>query len=193
MKIIKHYKDKNEYINHQLEKTSSMYIIKKHKRNWNKAIKIFKAEFRKLNIPDKSKCLCVCSRYGEEVEALNNLGYNNVIGIDLYECPPYTKKMDMHELEFNDNEFDFIYCNSVDHSYNLTKSISEMYRVCKNKGIISIQIELNNYGDYEVIVFNSVENIKSIFDKLKINYKLKIFTTPMRQRRYKTMKFKINK
>jgi len=86
------------------------------------------------------------------------------IGIDLVEFPPYTIKGDIHNLEFVDNKFDFIFTNILDHSLYLDKFISEMERVCAKDGIIILNIQENIRGDdYSENVINSPEVIIKMF------------------------------
>ena len=172
LKLIK-FKSNKEYIDHQLKKTLDTNIIESHKRDRNKRINEFMWKFRTIiDVPRNSRILCIGSRYGEEVEALNLIGFEDVVGIDLMEYAPYTIKMDMHHLEFNDNSFDIIYTNSLDHSNNIKKAISEILRVINKKfGTIMIDIELyNNHGEYEMVEFESIHDVKNIIDSFGIKY-----------------------
>jgi len=169
------YKNYRQYINHQKEKTTKNIVIKNHIDNWNKRVKYFEDELKYINIKKNSKCLCIASRYGEEVEALKNLGFD-AVGIDLVECKPLTIKMDMHNLKFNNNTFDFVYTNAIDHSYYIDKVIKEMIRVLKNNGILMIKIELNNQNEYESYLFESESDINSIVNKNLNSYELENFT-----------------
>ena len=172
MEKLRKYKSNDEYIEHQLEKTLNPKTIKSHREKREYTVSKFMHTFRLFDgFKTADPILCIGSRYGEEVEALNNMNRHNVIGIDLEGFPPFTKKMDMHNLEFEDNTFNIIYTNSLDHSINPERAIREMVRVLnKDIGLIAIDIQLHNKGDYEVNLFESQYDIKNIFDKIGIKY-----------------------
>lgn len=172
METLRKYKNNDEYIEHQLSKTNNPKVIENHKLNREYNVHGFMRKFRLFDGYNKTDpILCIGSRYGEEIEALNNMDRHNVIGIDLIEYPPYTQKMDMHNLEFDDNKFNIVYTNSLDHSRNPEKAIREMIRVLnKEIGLITIEIQLFNNGNYEVNLFESILDIKNIFDKIGVKY-----------------------
>ena len=120
LKIIQNYKSYDDYINHQLQKTIDPIKRKKWlNEEWICKINIFKNVFNKLiklgHLEKNMKCLCMGARTGQEVVALNELGMNS-IGIDIYPCEPHVIKGDIHNVDFNDNSFDFIFTNIFDHS-----------------------------------------------------------------------------
>ena len=168
------YTSYSEYCKHQKSKALLENVLEDHKLKWNDRVDYFINEFKDLNLPNKSNVLCIASRYGEEVEALKKLNHN-AIGIDLIEFKPYTIKMDMHKLEFEDGSFDVVYTNAIDHSYDIKKCIKEMIRVLKEEGTIIIKIELNNNNTYETYVFNSEEDITNILKRLVKDYEFESF------------------
>ena len=172
MKKVKDYKTYKDYIEHQLEKTKKKETKERHNELRNQKILELITKFSLSYVPREERVLCIGSRYGEEVEALKKLGYENVDGIDLIDIPPYTKKMDMHDLKYNDNTFRFIYTNSLDHSLDPNKVISEIVRVSKLPAIIMIDLELYNYGNYEVYEFESINDIVDIFKNNNIKFKM---------------------
>ena len=116
-------------------------------------------------LQNKKKTICLGARTGQEVFVLRELGLNS-IGIDLVEFPPYTIKGDIHNLEFDDETFDLIFTNILDHSLYLEKFISEMERVCIKDGNIIINIQLNIPGDdYSENIINDLEPIINLFKK----------------------------
>ncbi len=77
--------------------------------------------------------LCFMSRF----EALNHLDY---ITADI-ESPLAKVKMDIHEIPFDDNTFDVIFCNHVlEHVRDDKKALSEMKRVLKPGGWAILQV-----------------------------------------------------
>ena len=184
IKIYDRHKTYEDYINKQLEKTLDPNRIKKWKgREWQIKVDGFRHLFKRNEefLQNKKNSICLGARTGQEVFVLRELGLES-IGIDLVEFPPYTIKGDIHNLEFDDEKFDLIFTNILDHSLNLKKFISEMERVCVKDGIIITNIQENILGDdYSENVINSPEpiikmlknsilirnrKIQNIFDKM---------------------------
>jgi len=171
MRVVREYKNKDEYFNHQLEKTTNKNVKKNKTRDWKGSIIRYKELFKNYGVEENKNCLCIGSRYGQEVEALRNMNCS-AIGIDLVEFPPYTIVMDMHDLKYDDKSFDVLYSNALDHSWDINKSVSEMFRVAREKVIITIL--LNNRGNYEVTVFDSLDDIIDIVKSLGIKYEYRL-------------------
>ena len=126
---------------------------------------------------NKKNSICLGSRTGQEVFVLRELGLNSV-GVDLAEFPPYTIKGDIHNLQFDDNKFDFIFTNILDHSLNLEKFISEMERVCISNGNIILNIQENTPGDdYSENLINDHKIIIKMFKKSTLIENRKIKNT----------------
>ena len=69
-------------------------------------------------------------------EGMKNLDY---ITADI-ESPLAKVKMDVHQIPFNDNSFDVVFCNHVmEHVENDLQSMCEIYRVLKVGGWAIIQ------------------------------------------------------
>ena len=167
MEYLIDYKSKEAYLNHQIEKAQLISTMKDHMKEWDYTVMEFEKEFKSFNIPKGYNILCVGSRYGEEVCALKNLGYES-IGIDIIRYVPYTICMDMHNLKYEKSQFDMVYTNAIDHSNDVTKALSEMIRVVKEGGMIVIKVQLNmiHPGTYEVCTFDSINDITDIIEKL---------------------------
>ena len=93
-----------------------------------------------------SKCknaLCLGARTGQEVFVLNELGID-AIGIDLVATPPLVISGDVHNLEFENESYDFIFSNIFDHVLYPEKFISEIERVLKPNGhcLLHLSIEV---------------------------------------------------
>ena len=167
---MKEYKDYESYINHQKEKTLDPTRREKWLgEEWRPKIDGFKQEFSKLKnflTPDK-KCLCLGSRTGQEVVALKEIGVKEAIGIDIVPHKPYVLKGDIHNLDFEDKSFDFVYANIIDHSINPKKMVSEIERVLKNDGIFFLQIQLGlNQDEYTVFEINNpLFDVVTLFDR----------------------------
>ena len=164
--LLKKHKTYEEYINKQLEKTLDPNRIEKWKGvEWQIKVDGFRHLFKRNEefLQNKKNSICLGARTGQEVFVLRELGLDS-IGIDLVEFPPYTIKGDIHNLEFEDEKFDLIFTNILDHSLYLEKFISEMERVCVKDGIIILNIQENlPVDDYSENVINSPEPIIKMF------------------------------
>lgn len=79
-----------------------------------------------------------------------------VVGVDIVpefvaEADAYSEayEMDMHNLNFKDKEFDFTFCcQALEHCYDISKAVDELYRVTKTAAFISVPLEIA--GTYEL-------------------------------------------
>jgi len=160
----KHYQD---YIDHQKVKTTDP--VRREKwlgKEWQWKINVFTDNFSRLSeigLKPKSKCICLGARTGQEVVALNNLGYE-ALGIDIV---PYEEANvvlgDIHDLKYQDNSFEFAFTNILDHSIFPEKFISETERVLKPGGLALFQLQLNiqsdEYAENDIYSGNDVINL----------------------------------
>lgn len=171
-------KEYKKYIEKQSEKTLDPVKRKKWLgEEWQLKIDGFKSEFNKLKgfLTPEKRCLCLGARTGQEVVALQEMGLKNVVGIDIVPHEPLVIEGDIHNLEFEDNSFDFVYTNIIDHSINPQKMISEIERVLKVDGIFYLQIQLGiNQDEYTVFeIKDPVYDIVPLFSQsfcLNINH-----------------------
>jgi len=166
LKLFNRHKNYKAYIDKQLEKTLDPKRIKKLKNEeWNIKVEGFRNLFKRNEefLENIKNSICLGSRTGHEVFVLRELGIKS-IGIDLAEFPPYTIKGDIHNLEFDDEKFDLIFTNILDHSLYLDKFISEMQRICVKNGNIIINIQKNIRGDnYSENIINDTTPIIQMF------------------------------
>lgn len=172
MKKTHNYNNYNEYVAHQLEKTSNK---EKQRRwlgeEWKEKIEIFKRLFMSNVefIKNKSSAICLGSRTGQEVVALRELGIEDSIGIDLHEFKPYTIKGDIHDINFEDERFDLAFTNIFDHSLYPEKFASEIYRVLKKKGIFILHVQLGIDQDkYTEVIIENKGIINTIFKDFEL-------------------------
>jgi len=167
---VKKYNDYQSYINHQKEKTSDP---EKRKiwlnEEWDTKISAFKKEFSKLGgfLTEDKKCLCLGARTGQEVVALKEMGVSEVVGIDIVPNEPYVIEGDVHNLDFEDNSFDFVYTNILNHSFDPKKMIAEAERVLKPDGLFLIQTKAGeNQDEYSVFeISHPVYDVVTLFDQ----------------------------
>ena len=159
-----------KYIEKQSEKTLDPARRKKWLgEEWQSKIDGFKNEFSKFGdfLTNDKICLCLGARTGQEVVALKEMGIENAIGIDIVPHEPYVIEGDIHNLDFEDDSFDFIYTNIIDHSIDPKKMISEIERVLKVDGIFFLQIQVGlNQDEYTVFeISNPLYDIATLFDQ----------------------------
>lgn len=161
MLIIREYSDYNDYLNHQKEKT--LIRQKQLLREWESKIMMFIGHFDRNKTYIKGRALGVCARTGQEVEALNRMGCD-AIGVDIVPHPPLVIKGDAHKLPFNDNEFDFVFSNSLDHSIYPEVFLSEIKRVLKPGGYGMLHLQLTK--DVDIYAENIILNHKEVVNLL---------------------------
>ena len=168
---LNNHKSYEDYLIHQQVKTKDPQRIKKWlNEEWQIKYEGFKDIFENNTayIKDKKNAICLGSRTGQEVKALQDLGLN-VIGVDLVAFPPYTEVGDIHNLKFNDGAFDFIFTNIMDHSLYPEKFNFEMERVCKTNGVIIIHLQLGETHDkYTETILHDPKPIISLFNSSKL-------------------------
>ena len=97
-------------------------------------------------LTEKGMALGVCARTGQEIEALKQLGMD-AIGVDIVPYPPLVILGDAHNLPFEDNTFDFVFSNSLDHSIYPVLFLGEMRRVLKKGGYGMLHLQITNEVD----------------------------------------------
>tara|TARA_B100001093_G_C26385028_1_gene824615 strand:+ start:88 stop:702 length:615 start_codon:yes stop_codon:yes gene_type:complete len=167
--IGKQYNTYDDYISHQKVKTTDPRRRKLWLgEEWQMKIDIFKKvfnQYKNINIlKENMKCVCFGARTGQEVVALNELGMD-AIGIDIVPQEPYVIEGDIHKAPFENESFDFVFTNIVDHSIDPAKFMSEMERVVKPNGHILVQLQLNCQSDE--YAENDLYNSKSVIKLFK--------------------------
>ena len=160
----------NEYIEHQLKKTTDPKIIKRFADRREQRVINFCSEFKVLvkHVSLKTKrILCLGARYGEEVEALQKFGYN-AIGIDLVPYAPWVVEGDFHKIPFEENTFSVLYSNSIDHIRDFPLFASEVCRVLTNDGWLLVKISMKDMGTYETLQLDSGEEFIQAFPSFKV-------------------------
>ena len=111
-------------------------------------IKFDKKNFRNLKI------LSIGPRSEGEIFNLfaNGFELKNITGLDLFTYSPFIKLGDMHNLEFNDREFDIVLMGwCLAYSNNKKKALSEAKRVLRNNGVLIIGHTLIDTSDKDVL------------------------------------------
>jgi ubiquinone/menaquinone biosynthesis C-methylase UbiE len=89
------------------------------------------------------------------------------VGIDLNpgEKNKWVLPGDFHALQFADNSVDAVYCNALDHAFDLGKILSEVRRVLKNSGVFIAEIvdpTVRGPGEYEALWWQDTNSIVDI-------------------------------
>lgn len=174
---LKHQSLKMEIgLNKKVKKLLPEYF-KNQVKSFEERIKKFKNEIK------GEKVICLGARTGAEVAAFRNLGFVDSIGIDLNPGPDnkYVIKGDFHNIEFDDNSFDIVYCNCIDHAWGLDKLSMEIRRILKNNGYLVLEIDhllkkskkdrkelIKKKSKYESVMWSNFEDIKKEFNKFEL-------------------------
>ena len=179
------YKNYQHYLDHQREKLSTK--MEHFQGKFEHRVKNFIKRLAVVspNIPGK-KVLCLAARLGEEVVAFRELGYTEAIGIDLNPGPDneYVIEGDFHDIPFEDEQFDGIYCNCLDHARDLRKVSQECARVMKPNGLLVLDVPFaqpykdHNYkknikkkNKYEALIWDTLDDVLNNFSEFSEVYK----------------------
>jgi len=115
--------------------------------------------------------LCLGARLGYEVEAFINRGCF-AVGVDLNpgKDNKYVLVGDFHKLVWADSSIDMVYTNSLDHSFDLEKVISEIVRVLKDGGFMVLEVcdgtdEGYRFDYYEACSWKKSSDVVDMFLK----------------------------
>jgi len=151
---------------------------------WDSDCEGFKKHFllHKDIIENSKKAICLGARTGQEVYVLKNMGLEDSIGIDLVDAPPLVIEGDVHNVQFEDNTFDFIFSNIFDHVLYPDKFISEIERLAKPNTYcilhLSIGIKMEDGGDFHAA--NELSDSNSVIQLFKRNVEI-IKNEPLNQ------------
>ncbi len=156
------YSSYDDYLTHQASKLDQ--VADRLRENDEALFEEFKERFESCSeLPGARTVLCLAARLGAEVRALHALGYF-AVGIDLNpgQDNPYVLKGDFHALVFPEGSVDAIYCNSIDHVFDLSKMIAETSRVLSPAGIFIGEFEVGyeegyTPGDFEAMHWRSAD------------------------------------
>ena len=170
------HKSYDDYVAKQVKKTTDPKRIEKWKtEEWDSKIQGFTEVFTQLEMPlSDKKAVCLGSRTGQEVFALQQLGAH-AIGIDLVAFPPYTQEGDVHDLQFDDEEFDLVFSNIFDHVLYPDKFAQEASRVLAGGGLLVLRVQLGYRGDdFSETFITSAEPILELFRDLTLESQQKL-------------------
>lgn len=186
------YDSYEEYIKHQSKKIDNLL---KKKNKWSQKVRpeCFSKQVRRfiprienfIEYMKKGKIICLGARTGIEVVAFRKMGFEDTIGIDLNpgKNNKYVIKGDFHSTNFNDNKFDNVYCNCIDHILDIDKFVKEIHRILINKGRVMLEIshvldfkeerrikliKVSSKKKYESFACDDFKDIEKRFKKFKM-------------------------
>jgi len=116
----------------------------------------------KINI--NSRILLIGSRTENEILYLNSFGHRNIKAVDLISYSPLIETQDMHNLNFNDSEFDLVILGwTIRYSNNVEKCAQEIIRVLKNNALVAI-------GHDKTQATERINSLKDIHDLFGTNF-----------------------
>jgi SAM-dependent methyltransferase len=133
--VTRNYASYSEYLEHQAGKLDKITgrLLETEKED----LAEFQRRFQTCEVLKEARSvLCLGARLGTEVKALHELGYF-AIGIDLNPGSEnqYVLPGDFHHIVFADGSVDAIYCNALDHVYELDRAISEIKPLLRPRGL----------------------------------------------------------
>ena len=167
---VKGYNSYDEYVGHQKKKVGLMSgdfleLGKEFGHNLEERIRIYGYAKRGMSV------LCLGARLGYEVGAFINQGCF-AVGVDLNPGKDnrYVVTGDFHNLVWADSSIDAVYTNSLDHSFDLEKVISEIVRVLKDGGFMFLEVcdgteEGYKFDYYESCSWKRSSDVVDLFEK----------------------------
>jgi SAM-dependent methyltransferase len=161
---VRNYESYEEYLEHQAEKLDRILQRRQDKdvAQFDEFVRRFKlcAEIEGLHT-----AICLGARLGTEVKALHSLGFF-AVGIDLNPGPDnaWVTYGDFHNLVFPDGSVDMVYCNALDHVFDLERVLGEVVRVLQPQGVFVADV-LPGFdegfipGEYEATHWRTIDSL----------------------------------
>ncbi len=154
------YADYEEYLAHQSSKLER--IEDRLEETEAEDLAEFERRFSGCTpLREARNVLCLGARLGTEVRALHRLGHF-AVGIDLNpgESNHYVLPGDFHHIVFPDGAVDAVYCNALDHVFDLEKLLAEIRRLLRPGGLFVADLlqgfdEGFTPGRYESIIWRN--------------------------------------
>jgi SAM-dependent methyltransferase len=132
------YGSYEEYVTHQVAKLGKIDL-----RHYDEQYRaVLRERMEKLGrLRRGDTVLCLGARIGTECKAFIDLGCFS-IGIDLNPGPDnnYVVHGDFHALQFADASIDYVFTNSLDHAFDLTRIVREVVRVLQPGGQLLAEV-----------------------------------------------------
>ena len=159
------YRSYEQYLEHQKEKLEYLELDE-YDRAFHDALlgRLEGLEEAGLLRPG-DRVLCLAARIGTEVRAFIDAGCF-AVGIDLNpgEGNRYVVVGDFHHIQFADASVDIVFCNALDHAFEIDRILSEVRRVLRHDGLFIVEALRGSDEDkepefYESFWWRSVEDL----------------------------------
>jgi SAM-dependent methyltransferase len=163
--MVRDYADYESYIDHQAKKLEKkLSLIQEYDVLYEK---VATDRYGQIIDANGKRVVCLGARLGGEVRCFINLGAKYAIGLDLNpgENNRHVIKGDFHNTPFEDNFFDIVFTNCLDHTFDLDKFLLEVCRILKSDGIFVCEVSKAKAGEYESLQTDNLELIKSFICK----------------------------
>ncbi|MBB5206396.1 SAM-dependent methyltransferase [Inhella inkyongensis] len=144
------YASYEDYIRHQKSKADhgTPLYTKLLTDLWEPDCAGFRENFRpyKEILAGCSNALCLGARTGQEVHVLREMGVSGALGIDLVATPPLVLEGDVHQLQFTDASYDFVFSNIFDHVLYPDRFVAEIKRVTRPGAHILLHLSVAPEG-----------------------------------------------
>jgi SAM-dependent methyltransferase len=157
------YDSYDAYVAHQAAKLDT--ISRRLNEKEDEDFQNFVGRFRSCEpLQGVRDVLCLGARLGTEVKALISLGYF-AVGLDLNpgKDNAYVLPGDFHHTIFADGTVGAVYCNALDHAFDLEAMLAEIKRVLRPDGLFIADLvagldEGMTPGAYEAIFWNNTRD-----------------------------------
>lgn len=127
--------------------------------------------------------LCLGARLGEEVKVFKEIGFSNTVGIDLHpdKHSRYVVQGNWNKMHWDDNSFNCLYTNSIDHAWPIPLLVKEARRVLVNQGIFILELwkkhslsdkqikeRFDNDKRYESVLWNNPQDVVGLFKRFTV-------------------------
>jgi SAM-dependent methyltransferase len=104
-------------------------------------------------------------RNHHELDSMTDRGLSDVTGVDLWPTDSRIVKGDMHDLPFEDDQFDLVFASHVfEHSYDFAKVANQVQRVVKKNGYLFCAVPIDyEEGPIDRVDFGTFENFVKYF------------------------------
>ena len=130
------------------------------------AFKVYLGILKESLMP--GKVLCMGARTGTEVRVFQKMKFRKSVGVDLWPLDEKVIKADWEDTPFENNSFQNVFTNSLDHCQNFKTFIKEVRRVLVPNGVFTFITDAN-YAlgkrgiDFEHIISNNINLLNAMF------------------------------
>ncbi|KAA8544034.1 hypothetical protein F0562_021789 [Nyssa sinensis] len=115
------------------------------KESDNLTLNVFKELMEKDLLDSGAKALCVGDGSATAVTSLRELGFSNAFGVERHPFFSFSRKRFVHELDFEDNYFDFVFSRALDRVSVPALLVREIERVMRPGGTGAMLVGANDF------------------------------------------------